>query len=387
LTERASAGRPAPPGGLAYAVFLTLAVVDSSGFGVLAPVLPAVARSVDAGPGVAGLLVGAFAIGMGGGFLAGGVAVQRYGSARVLTGAMVLLALGAVPFVAAESLPAFFAGRVLSGVGSGAMWMGVALGVMERWPGAELRRLSGVLAMYSVGGIVGPALGAIGGLHAPFVAYLVVVVVAGALLAFVGAPAGATLEFSSDRSALRRPEFLLAFLGTIMASLTVGALDGVLPLHFDDRLTQAEIGGLYVGVSVVVALSAVAAGRLPVRPTLLAGTVLVVGGVAAAGATDAVWAWVLALALAAVGFGLADTSSLGTLLETSDVQRIVLALAVWSQGFALGLLLGPALGGLVAETIGYAAIGLVPGAFAVLLVAVLWRQRPARAPGTPASRA
>jgi MFS family permease len=375
LSVQGSAQPRAAPGRLAYAVFLVLAVVDSSGFGVLAPVLPAVARSVDAGPGLAGLLVAAFAVGMGVGFFAGGVVVQRYGPTRALPAAVALLAAGAIPFAVAESLPAFFAGRVISGLGSGAMWMALALGVLERWPDAGLRRLSGILAMYSVGGIVGPALGAIGGLHAPFVAYLAAAGASSLLLVFVGAPAAGPVEFSSDRAALRRPEFLLALLGTLMASLTVGALDGVLPLHFDDLLSQTEISALYVGVSAVVAVSAVAAARVPVRPALVVGTVLVVAGIAAAGATNSVGAWVAALAVAAVGFGLADTSSVGALLETSDVERIVLALAVYSQGFAAGLVVGPALGGLVVEAVGYGAVGLVPGAFAIALAAVLARTR------------
>ena len=43
-------------------------------------------------------------------------------------------------------------------------------------------------------------------------------------------------------------------------------MEGVLPLHLAERLTQAEIGALYVGLSLVVAMSAAAAGSRRPRP-------------------------------------------------------------------------------------------------------------------------
>jgi hypothetical protein len=47
----------------------------------------------------------------------------------------------------------------------------------------------------------------------------------------------------------------------------------------------------------------------------------------------------------------------------------VIAMVVWSQVWALGYLAGPAAGGGVAEAIGFGAVGLVPLAAALLVVA------------------
>jgi MFS family permease len=143
----------------------------------------------------------------------------------------------------------------------------------------------------------------------------------------------------------------------------------VLPLHFTSLLSQAEIAGLYVGTSLLLAFWAYMAARFPIYPTLYIATVLIVAGLALAGAGDAVWVWGLALGVAATGFGLAETSSLGVLLEAVGTDRIVLAMVVWSQTFALGYLVGPALGGAVAEVLGFGALGLVPLAFALLVLA------------------
>jgi MFS family permease len=366
-------------GPLAYAGFAGLATLDASGYGVIAPVIPEIADATGSGPVVTGALVATFGVGMAAGFVLAGAGIQRRDAAFVLAGSVVLMGLGAIGFATIESLPLYFASRFAMGLGSGGLWMGIALGVIERWPGDELRRLSGIMASYSVGGIAGPALGAIGGIRAPFLAYLGVVALAGAALRLLGPPHEHAEGFVSDRRALRAPGFLLSAAGVLMVAITIGTFDGVLPLHFSERLGQGEIGGLYAGTSLVLAFWAYASSRLPARPTLVAATALIVGGLALAGAGDVVWVWVVALLVVAAGFGLAETASIGILLDAVGTQRIILAMVVWSQIFALGYLVGPVAGGVVAETLGFGAIGLVPLAFATLVVAGLVRARRAAA--------
>jgi hypothetical protein len=90
-------------------------------------------------------------------------------------------------------------------------------------------------------------------------------------------------------------------------------LEGPLPLHFAERLTQAQIGGLYVGASLIVAVSAAAAGAMRPRPLVFAAVLLAVAGTSLAGMATDVPLRLLALALAAVGIGIANTGSLGLL--------------------------------------------------------------------------
>jgi MFS family permease len=75
--------------------------------------------------------------------------------------------------------------------------------------------------------------------------------------------------------------------------------------------------------------------------------------------------------LAAIGIGLANTGSLGLLIEAVPVERIVTAMVIWSQIGILGYLLGPLAGGLVADGAGYAFIGLVPAAAGMVILALL----------------
>ena len=101
---------------------------------------------------------------------------------------------------------------------------------------------------------------------------------------------------------------------------------------------------------------------------MYAALVLAVTGISLAGLAASVPLWVLALALAAVGIGLANTGSLGLLIDAVPMERIVSAMVVWSQVGIVGYLLGPLAGGVIAEQFGYALIGLVPAAAAAVLL-------------------
>jgi MFS family permease len=53
------------------------------------------------------------------------------------------------------------------------------------------------------------------------------------------------------------------------------------------------------------------------------------------------------------------------------VERIVTAMVVWSQIGIIGYLLGPLVGGVVADGIGYGFIGVVPAVAGLLVIALL----------------
>jgi MFS family permease len=274
---------------------------------------------------------------------------------------VLLVALGSLGFVLGDSLSVYFPARFAMGVGSGGLWIGVTFDTLERWPGQEYLCMSRIFAAYSIGGLVGPALCAIGGISGPFIAYLVLVLGAIPLVLLAGEPSERR-GFSSDRAALRTRGFWLAGAAILFAVLALGMLEGVLPLHFAERLSQTEIGALYVGLSLGVATSAAAAASQRPRSMVFGAVLLAVAGISLAGAAGEVPLWLLALILAAVGIGIGNTGSLGVLVESVSVERIVTAMVVWSQVGIVGYLIGPLVGGAVAEGLGFSAIGLVPAA-------------------------
>ena len=359
----------------AYPLLLALGALDATGYSVIVPVAPAIADATGAGPATIGLLVATFPAGMVAGFALAGWLVRLAGPKPLLAGSLALVALGALGFVLGDSLAAYFPSRLLMGLGSGGIWIGVTFDTLERWPGQEYLCMSRVFAAYSVGGLIGPALGVAGGIQGPFIVYLALLALALPLVLLVEEPS-TRRDFAADRGPLRSRGFWLASAAIMFASLALGVLEGVLPLHLAERLSQAQIAGLYVGASLIVALSAGASGGMGPRPLVVGAVGLAVAGITVAGIAVSVPLWLIALLLAAVGIGLGNTGSLGLLVEAVPVERIVTAMVVWSQIGIVGYLLGPLAGGFVAEGLGYAYLGLVPAA-AALVYAIIPAVKPA----------
>lgn len=362
----------------AYAALLGLAALDAAGYSIIAPVVPAIADETGAGPALVGALVTMFAVGQLAGYPLAGRGIERHHASLVLAAALACMVVGDLGFIIGDGLAVYFPARLLQGVGAGGLWIGITFAVLERFPGEEYRRLTGILAAYSVGSILGPSLGALGGIRGPFLLHLGLVLAGAVAVAALGAPR-TPARFGSDRTALRAPGFWLASAGIGLVAVGLGSLEGPLPLHFSTELSQAAIAALYVVGAVLAGAAATLAGRAAPRPALVAGGLAILGGVALAGAVASVPLWVVAVALTGVGVGAGEAGALGILLETVGPERIVTAMVVWSQLWALGYLAAPVAAGGVAETLGFGAVGLVPLAAAALVaLAYLTTGRSAR---------
>jgi len=295
--------------------------------------------------------------------------------------------VGCLGFVVSDDLAVYFGARSLMGFGSGGLWMGVTFASLERSPGNEYAGMSRMLAAYSVGSVVGPALGALGGVRAPFVAYLLLVLASVPLALLLPLPAERRV-FLPDRGALRVPGFWLSCGVVLFAVLALGIVDGVMPLHFDSLLSQAEIGALFVGLAFVLGGGAVVAGLLRPRVVVPTGVVLTVVGISWVGIAESVPAWMAALFVTGVGFAFAETGSAGLLFEAVGTERIVTAMIVYSQIAIAGYLIGPLAGGGVAEGLSFAWMGVVPLAAAagLALLAVGLRPQAAAEASTAGAR-
>jgi MFS family permease len=348
----------------AYVVLLTLGALDAAGYSIIAPVAPEISSATGAGPGLMGALVASFPLGIVGGFALAAVGIKRRRTTQVLLVSLAILAAGSLGFVLGEGLGVYFVARLIMGLGSGGVWMSVTFNTLDRWPGQEYICMSRIFAAYSVGGLLGPVLGTLGGIARPFTAYSVLVLVTAVLVAAMGERRDGR-SFDTDRSALRLPAFWLASAGILFAVLGLGMVEGVLPLHIGSGLSQSGIGILYAAMSIVVAAAAGFAARFRPRYALAAALGLIVTGIAVAGMAHQVPVWAGALGVAGAGIGLANTGSIGVLLEGVPTERIVTAMVVWSQLGIVGYFVGPLAGGFVAQAAGYRAIGVVP-----LLVAI-----------------
>jgi MFS family permease len=350
---------------------LVLAVLDAAGYGMLAPVLPEIGERTGTGPGVAGALVACFALGQLAGYPLAGLSAARWGATPVLVGSLVLLLAGDAGFVLGDGLGAWFAARGVQGLGAAGLWIGVTFAILEHWPDTAYQRLTGVLAAYAVGSIFGPAIGAVEGIRAPFLLHGLVTLVAFLPLLALRAPK-VRARLGTDRSVLRSRAFAVSAAGIVLISLAIGTIDGPLPLHLASELEQPEIAALYVLTAILVAVGSTAAGRVSPATALWGAALLIPVGIGVVGVTGSVPPWAVGMSVAGAGFGIGEAGALGFLLVTVDRERIVTAWVIWSQLWAIGYLVGPAVAGLVAEAWGYAALGLVPLVGSVL---VAWALR------------
>lgn len=354
---------------------LILAALDAAGYSVIAPVVPEIAEATSASPVLIGALVAMFPVGMVIGFAMAGAAVKRHRSKPVVVVALASVALGCFGFVLGTGIESYFVARFVMGLGSGGLWIGITFDTLRRWPGQEYLCMSRVFAAYSVGGLIGPALGAINGIRGPFLGYAVLILAAVVPVLLMRAPADAR-SFTTDRSALHLPGFWIASAAILCTVLGLGIVEGVLPLHLAGGLDQTQIGFIYAGVALLVAGVAAAAARFRPHLDVLAAVALITAGLTLAGSTDTVALWIVALIVSGAGIGLGNTGSIGVLLESVQPERIVTAMIIWSQIGIAGYLLGPVLAGGVAQAFGFSALGLVPLAAAVaLLAAMRWAPR------------
>jgi MFS family permease len=370
--------------GRTYLVLLALAVLDSTAYSVIGPVLPALSASTGASTTVLGWLTASFPVAMLGGFVLA-VPLRRRSTRTPFLVAIGLLVLGSLGFVGSEQLAVLFPARMVMGLGSGVLWIAVTLSTLEYWPGSEYVRMSRVYGAYSVGALLGPLLGALPGSHRPFVGYALLLLLAVPLV-WTMPSAPVRVASVTDWSALRLRGFWFSALAIMFAMLAFGLLDGVLPLHFGSELTQTQIGFTYAATALLVAVAATGSSRLRPVVALWLGGVGVVVGVGAAGLSSQVAVWFGALALVGLGAGASETGATGALLEAVPTERIATAMVVWSQVAILGYVVAPAVGAPLADAAGFGAVGLVPLAVGLLVVVVgaVSAARGRRTPSAPA---
>ena len=263
--------------------------------------------------------------------------------------ALAIIALGCLGFVLGSGLSAYFAPRFTMGLGSGGLWIGITFDTLRRWPGQEYLCMSRIFTAYSAGGLIGPALGAINGVHGPFLAYGALVVAALALVALLPTPS-ASRVFASDRSALGLPGFWAACRGD--------PLHRPRTRHRRGRAAPAPLQPARTGRArrdlrrrpLLVAGSAALAARFHPRSDVLAAAALITAGLALAGATDAIHCGSSRSCSPASVSALATPARSACCSKSVQPERIVTAMIVWSQIGIAGYLRRPVAAGAVAES-------------------------------------
>jgi DHA1 family multidrug resistance protein-like MFS transporter len=359
----------------------SIVFVDAMLFGAIIPLLPRFADDYDLTKLEAGLLLGAY----GGGSLVGGLPsgflVGRIGPKRGVIAGLTLLFVSSLFFAAADDPLALGLARFAQGVASSMTWAGalawVALDTPKEKRGQALGTVFGVAVF---GFVVGPMFGGVADRVGIRPAFVTVAVVAGALaaaLALVHPPIPEEPRRGAVARALRDRIFVGGLWLNTLPALFFGAMDVLVPLLLDDAGYDAlAIASVFVVAGLVEVVVNPVIGRvsdrrgrlLPVRIALAASIVV---AAALAFATEPLLVAVLVVA-ASVSFGGFYTPGMAIVADRAERAGLSqgIGFGVTSTAWASGALLGPAIGGALAESFGDAVPYLACGALcAVTLVA------------------
>lgn len=354
-----AASAPEAPalGGVGSATALALTMfVEAVGYGMVAPTLPFLARQAGAGERRIGFLVGLYAaVGLLAAFPFGAL-VSRHGRRLLVLLGLGCLTVASIGFVLAPTYSWLVAARFAQGLGATAIWVGALTMAADLSSDHSMgRSLSWVTASWSLGFVVGPALGGIGGVRFPFLLYALLS--ASALLAvFLGlpetGPTGTRPTLSGIGRVLRQPAVLASAAATFALSFFYGAVEAFVPLMLD-RLSVERLG---IGILFAVAgLPSIFLPRLTGALADRLGDVrVIIAGLAYAAALCAAFLLmirILPLWIAFLMLGLVEVlvylPAIALLNRGMSREDRIFATGSHSYAFSSGFFLGPFAGGLL----------------------------------------
>lgn len=367
-------------------VLVAAAFVIAIGFGLVAPVLPAYARSFDVGVAAASVVVSAFAF-----FRlifapAGGALVSRLGERPIYLSGLLIVAASSLATAFAQSYWQLLLFRGLGGIGS-TMFTVSAMALLVRLAPPSMRgRVSSAYASaFLIGGMVGPVAGgalASLGLRVPFIVYAVALVIAAATVAL--RLSGAALRPDPGK-AVQPPMLLREALGqsAYRASLASGFANGwsnfgvrvaILPqfavaVHDDTWVAGVALAVAAVGTAATLQVAGRMADRLGRRPLVIAGLVITALGLGLIGLSSDLFVLLVLSAVSGLGAGLVNPGQQATVADLVGSERSGgTVLATFQMAQDSGAIVGPILIGLVADAAGFGWAFALTGVISVLAI-------------------
>jgi multidrug resistance protein len=372
---------------LVVACITLVTLIDLVAYSIAVPVLPDYVRRFGASPATIGLLFGSFGLTLLAVSIPMGAVSDRIGRKKPLVLATVLLAVSTTAFAFANSLTTLFAARLLQGVADGVTWVvGFAL-IADLYGPEERGRMVGiVMSASNLGVIVGPSFGGwlyeLGGIRLPFLVVAAAAALTTVAFLLIRIPDRAAAGGVPMIRILKHRAIVMCAVVAAAGSATYAMLEPVLPLVLDARfaLGPARIGLMFAAAAIASAILHPLYGRLSDRwggrRLMLVG--LVAGAVVLPimdAPTDWVWMTV-AMVIVFACFGLVVTPSLAYMAEAASstgVGSFGVVYGLYNVAWGIGLLIGPAIGGLMLQEVGFLSLTLSWTLGLVLIAAVASR--------------
>ena len=363
------------------------------GYGLVAPILPDLARHFGVSIEAATFIITAFA---GMRLLAApptGLLVQRLGERRIYISGLIIVAVTTAACGFAHTYGQLLLFRALGGVGS-TMFFVSALGLMIRVSPHDARgRVSGLFAgAFLVGSVAGPVLGNFTaglGLRAPFLMYGGLLMVAATVVLFglrnssVAAPADADELTVTVGVAWRHRAYRAALLSNFATGWSLfGLRFALVPLFVEEVLDKQprHVAGLALAAFAVGNVSMVFySGRLSDRigrkPLLVIGLLLSAASTAALGMASSLPMFFVEAVVAGAASGVYNSPQQAAVADVIGRARGGTAIAAFQMTSDLGSIIGSFGVGLLAQELGYSWAFATSGAI-LLLAAFGWMLAP-----------
>jgi MFS family permease len=347
--------------------------VDAMLYTALTPLVPDYADRFDLSKTGAGFLIASFGAGALLGGIPGGIVAARFSPKHAVVGGLVLLGIASFAFALAGGAGTLGGARFVQGLSSTITWAGALAWVSGAAPKEQRGEVLGIAFGAAVAGaILGPMFGGGAdavGIRASF-GTLGIVAFGFAALALFGRSAPAErLSAAGLRRAFRDRRFVGGLWLNTLPAMLFGTLVVLAPLALDDAgwSTLAIASVFFVTGLVEVAINPAlgratdrVGRRLPIRAGLAASLVV---AVALAASSDPLLIAVL-VGAAALAFGSLYTPGMALTSHRAESTGLAqgLAFGIMNTAWAVGALVGPSLGGALAELQGDAAPYLVGAA-------------------------
>jgi MFS family permease len=347
--------------------------VDAMLYTALTPLVPDYADEFDLSKTGAGLLIAAFGAGALFGGIPGGIAAARFSPKHAVVAGLVLLGVASIGFALAGGAVTLGIARFVQGFSSTVTWAGALSWISSTAPREQRGEMLGFAFGAAVAGaILGPMFG--GGAEAVGIrlsfATLGVVAFGFALLALLGRAADCERVTAAGlKRAFRDRRFVGGLWLNTLPAMLFGTMVVLAPLALDDAgWSTLAIAALFfvtglveVVVNPLVGRASDRVGRrLPIRVSLAASIVV---AAALAVSSEPLFVAVL-VGAAAISFGSLYTPGMALTSDRAESTGLAqgLAFGIMNTAWALGALIGPSLGGALAELQGDATPYLVGAA-------------------------
>ena len=366
--------------------------VIALGYGVVAPVLPQLARHFGVSISAATLVITAFAVMR---LLAApptGFLVQRLGERRIYVSGVLIVAVSTAACAFAHTYWQLLLFRALGGIGS-TMFFVSALGLMIRMSPPDARgRVAGMFSgAFLVGSVAGPVVGSLTaglGLSAPFIIYGVLLLFAAVVVLLslrnspLAGPADSDEPTVTLRMAMRHRAYRAALLSNFATGWSLfGLRFALVPLFVDEGLNQTPaVAGLAlaafaIGNVSVVMYSGRLSDRIGRRPLLIGGLLLSGITTAVLGLTDSAPMFFAAAVIAGVASGVYNSPQQAAVADIIGKARGGPAIATFQMMSDFGSIVGSFGVGVLAQQLSYGWAFGISGAI-LLLAGIGWMFAP-----------